>query len=223
MKSAVCFEAVNSAIIIIIIKLYTVSEEYSTKNCNIIQKEKNKQKSGSFFIVNTICRRERRSQIFVMAVKIKIIHIRISKIHKMSCIWNIQNTYRTSSKAYILRRLKRCEILLHWKPGQETDTVRMAMREAGRWNSSKWRGTRRCCKIWSDHILNNSTGWSSRAVSSLFPFNVTVLHFAACFQTEWLRYLELDGEIKTWRLIVFPDHVARIKIWLDGVKNYVIV
>lgn len=59
---------------------------------------------------------ERRSQIFVMAVKIKIIHIRISKIHKMSCIWNIQNTYQNSPKAYVLRRLKRCEILLHWKP-----------------------------------------------------------------------------------------------------------
>lgn len=82
-------------------------------NCDIIQRKK---KMWLNFHQRYNLQRRRRSQIFVMAVKIKIIHIRISKIHKMSCIWNIQNTYQNSSKAYILRRLKRCEILLHWKP-----------------------------------------------------------------------------------------------------------
>lgn len=58
----------------------------------------------NFFSPSIQSEEERRSQIFVMAVKIKIIHIRISKIHKMSCIWNIQNTYRNFFKSIHLEK-----------------------------------------------------------------------------------------------------------------------
>lgn len=63
----------------------------------------------------------------------------------MSCIWNIQNTYQNSSKAYILRRLKRCEILLHWKPLRGTHVQYAWSWLMGMWCSpTRW--TYRCKK-----------------------------------------------------------------------------
>lgn len=89
------------------------------------------KKKVAHFSLSIQSAEERRSQIFVMAVKIKIIHIRISKIHKMSCIWNIQNTYQNSSEGKILRRLKRCEILLHKARVRGTCTVYRVMDVVG--------------------------------------------------------------------------------------------
>lgn len=59
-----------------------------------IEQEKKRQENHDVAHFTLLIQSTERSQIFVMAVKIiKFIHIRISKIHKMSCIWNIQNTY----------------------------------------------------------------------------------------------------------------------------------
>lgn len=42
----------------------------------------------------------------------------------MSCIWNIQNTYQNSSKAYILRRLRQRDVKYCFTKSRYGDTCK---------------------------------------------------------------------------------------------------